>query len=100
MIKNYLNPRHGNISCEKLMEKEFMDWKKNKRVKRCPRCKIYNEKKEGCNHMTYTVCKSQWCWLCEGMAKVLLLDWNQDNIHMDIMIKENVKDFNLLKLII
>ena len=61
-----LNPPHGNISCEKLMEKEFMDWKKNKRVKRCPRCKIYTEKNEGCNHMTCTACKYQWCWLCEG----------------------------------
>ena len=60
-----LRKPHGNSSCEQFMEKEFMTWKKDKRVKRCPRCKIYTEKNEGCNHMTCTSCKYQWCWLCE-----------------------------------
>ena len=35
-------------------------------MKQCPICKIYTEKNEGCNHMTCTECKFQWCWLCEG----------------------------------
>ena len=64
-----LNRPHGNILCDKFMEEEFMDWKKDKRVKKCPRCKIYTEKNEGCNHMTCTSCKYQWCWLCEGEYK-------------------------------
>ena len=64
-----LNRPHGNILCDKYIEEEFMDWKKGKRVKRCPRCKIYTEKNEGCNHMTCTSCKYQWCWLCEGEYK-------------------------------
>ena len=46
-----------------------MNWTKGKRVKRCPRCKIYTEKNEGCNHMTCVSCKYQWCWLCEGEYK-------------------------------
>ena len=64
-----LRKPHGVSSCDEFMEKEFLSWKKDKRVKRCPRCKIYTEKNEGCNHMTCTNCKYQWCWLCEGEYK-------------------------------
>jgi len=61
-----LKPPHGTTDCDALMEKELLKWTKNKRVKRCPRCRIYTEKNEGCNHMTCVSCKYQWCWLCEG----------------------------------
>ena len=61
-----LNPPHGNKSCDKESESLFMDWKKDKRVKRCPRCQMFTEKNEGCNHMTCVSCQYQWCWLCEG----------------------------------
>ena len=61
-----LNPPHGNKSCGLNPENEFIKWTKGKSVKRCPRCKMYTEKNEGCNHMTCTNCKYQWCWLCEG----------------------------------
>ncbi len=61
-----LKPPHGKNSCEQKLEKQFMKWTKGKRVKRCPRCQIYTEKNEGCNHMTCVSCKYQWCWLCEG----------------------------------
>jgi hypothetical protein len=61
-----LKPPHGNKSCDLNLENEFIKWTKGKRVKRCPRCKMYTEKNEGCNHMTCTNCKYQWCWLCEG----------------------------------
>ena len=62
-----LKPPHGSKSCDYELETQFMKWKKNKRVKRCPRCQIYTEKNEGCNHMTCASCKYQWCWLCEGL---------------------------------
>ena len=61
-----LNPPHENKSCGLNLENEFIRWTKDKRVKRCPRCKMYTEKNEGCNHMTCTNCKYQWCWICEG----------------------------------
>ena len=61
-----LKPPHGNNSCEQKLEKQFLKWKKGRRVKRCPRCQMYTEKNEGCNHMTCISCKYQWCWLCEG----------------------------------
>ena len=61
-----LKAPHGSNPCDYKLEKQFMSWKKGKRVKRCPRCKIYTEKNEGCNHMTCISCRYQWCWLCEG----------------------------------
>ena len=61
-----LKPPHGKTPCDEVVEKDFLKWKKHKRVKRCPRCKIFTEKNEGCNHMTCVSCKFQWCWLCEG----------------------------------
>ena len=64
-----LNPPHDNKPCEQNLEDQFMNWKKGKRVKRCPRCQMYTEKNEGCNHMTCVSCKYQWCWLCEGEYK-------------------------------
>ena len=60
-----LKPPHGKKSCDEKIEKQFMKWTKGKRVKRCPRCKMYTEKNEGCNHMTCAACKYQWCWICE-----------------------------------
>ena len=64
-----LRPPHGNSSCEEVLEKDFKIWSKGKIIKKCPKCKIYTEKNEGCNHMTCTSCKYQWCWLCEGEYK-------------------------------
>ncbi|KXJ11382.1 E3 ubiquitin-protein ligase parkin [Exaiptasia diaphana] len=32
--------------------------------KNCPKCKVATEKSGGCNHMTCTRCKYEWCWLC------------------------------------
>ena len=64
-----LNPPHGRKPCDVKLEKQFMKWTKGKRVKRCPRCQMYTEKNEGCNHMTCVSCKYQWCWLCEGEYK-------------------------------
>ena len=57
---------HTESTFEEIQDKDFQLWSKGKVLKRCPNCKIYTEKNEGCNHMTCTECKYQWCWLCEG----------------------------------
>ena len=64
-----LKKPHGKRQCEKNVENQFEKWTKKKRAKRCPKCQIYTEKNEGCNHMTCVSCKYQWCWLCEGEYK-------------------------------
>lgn len=48
-------------------DREVKDFTKStgKLLKRCPKCKVWTEKNEGCNHMTCQICKFEWCWLCE-----------------------------------
>ena len=40
------------------------EFSKKRFIKKCPNCRIWTEKNEGCNHMTCAECKFQWCWLC------------------------------------
>ena len=63
---NCSKPWHGKKKCQDEIDKDFKKWKKNKVLKRCPKCKMWTEKNLGCNHMTCAECKYQWCWLCEG----------------------------------
>ena len=56
---------HGKKKCEDIMDKEFEEWRSKRIVKRCPCCRMWTEKNEGCNHMTCVECKFQWCWLCQ-----------------------------------
>ena len=55
---------HKNKECKNELDKSFIEWRDPKKVKRCPKCKYFIEKNDGCNHMTCTNCKYQWCWLC------------------------------------
>ena len=56
---------HGMKPCSKVIDAGFEEWKSHTLVKRCPNCKFWTEKNEGCNHMTCSQCKFQWCWVCE-----------------------------------
>jgi len=40
-------------------------------TKRCPGCGTPTEKSGGCNHMTCTRCRYEWCWLC-------LIEWGRN----------------------
>ena len=59
------NKPHPKKKCEEIIDKDFERWKSGRVVKRCPHCKFWTEKNEGCNHMTCIECKFQWCWLCQ-----------------------------------
>ena len=56
---------HGSKACSKIIDAGFEEWKQHTMVKRCPNCKFWTEKNEGCNHMTCSQCQFQWCWICQ-----------------------------------
>jgi len=39
-------------------------------TKRCPKCQTRIEKNQGCNHMSCSQCKHEFCWMCMG-------DWSE-----------------------
>jgi len=67
-------PWHADATCEQyqqwkvdngLIDTKFTHWAK-KNTKKCPQCKTMIEKIAGCNHMTCSSCKFEFCWLCGG----------------------------------
>ena len=46
------------------VDEEFIEWKQKNNCKFCPRCGIASYKFDGCNHMTCSKCKYQYCWIC------------------------------------
>jgi hypothetical protein len=60
---------HTNLTCDEALsflskeEQEYRNWKTTN-TKPCPTCKTSIEKNNGCNHMTCTQCKYEFCWLC------------------------------------
>lgn len=34
-------------------------------IKACPGCTILTEKMSGCNFIACTLCKKEWCWICQ-----------------------------------
>ena len=63
---NCLKAWHENEECDTSVDKSFEKWRDSDKVKRCPKCKYFIEKNEGCNHITCYNCKYQFCWLCLG----------------------------------
>ena len=64
-----LKPWHEDAICETEIDENFENWKKTRKVERCPKCKYYIEKIEGCNHITCVNCRYNWCWLCKKEYK-------------------------------
>lgn len=44
-------------------ERADEQWKRE-HSKKCPQCRVDIEKSEGCNHMTCSRCKHEFCWSC------------------------------------
>jgi len=59
--KNSWNENH---CCEKDEELFKYSNENANKLKKCPNCRTWIEKNQGCNHMTCFVCKFEFCWLC------------------------------------
>ena len=55
----------GNCPEDEVVDKLFRNYCKKLRLKECPSCGIITFKKDGCNHITCSYCRQNWCWLCE-----------------------------------
>lgn len=57
-------PYHYLSSCHSNMDTSFKSWTHKKNAQRCPSCSFWIEKNAGCDHMTCSMCKHQFCWVC------------------------------------
>ena len=73
---NCLKDWHNNEECKIDTDKSFEKWKDSYKVKRCPNCKYFIEKSEGCNHMTCSNCKYEFCWFCMQKYEIGHYDLN------------------------
>ena len=82
-----LKDHDEKISCDEELYKDFKIWKKNKIVKQCPNCKIWVQKIDGCNHVTCTMCRYSFCFVC-------LKNWiGHPDISCDERINEEMLNF-------
>ena len=73
--------KHNPASCEqfdKWRAKETNDEESDRLLKAttkpCFHCGFPTERNQGCNHMTCSRCKGEWCWMCRG-------DWKTHGSH-------------------
>ena len=65
-----IEKKHEFCSCGRPLHKgkciddSIKEYLKTQKVKKCPRCGAYIKKDSGCNHMTCSICKYEFCWLC------------------------------------
>lgn len=64
-------PWHENIRCREFLkgDKLVKNWAKEfsygqKNAVRCPKCKIFIQKRSGCNHMSCQNCNTKFCYRC------------------------------------
>ena len=55
---------HHGRSCAGAFEEEIRGWENASDIQKCRKCQGLVEKIAGCNHMTCSICRYEWCWLC------------------------------------
>eukprot|EP00696_Hemimastix_kukwesjijk_P014430 gnl/Hemi2/28431_TR9405_c0_g1_i1.p1 gnl/Hemi2/28431_TR9405_c0_g1~~gnl/Hemi2/28431_TR9405_c0_g1_i1.p1 ORF type:complete len:580 (+),score=84.71 gnl/Hemi2/28431_TR9405_c0_g1_i1:82-1821(+) len=64
---------HSDFTCEQYQqwklenseaESRYQAWAE-RNTRPCPRCQVKIQKNGGCNHMTCTQCRHEFCWLCD-----------------------------------
>ena len=55
---------HTAGKCKQKLDRDLDEWSRKNNARFCPNCRIRVQKVLGCDHMTCTRCKYEWCWLC------------------------------------
>jgi len=59
---------HRGSSCDDAIRLQGFNWDQigsgEGKANRCPKCNSPFEKMSGCQHMTCSICKYEWCWVC------------------------------------
>jgi hypothetical protein len=60
---------HDRLRCDEVMsDQAFEAWLTTQsHLKKCPKCHINVEKRDGCNHMQCLLCRTHFCWACSEM---------------------------------
>ena len=67
-------PWHEGLTCKAFRtgDKQFHQWTEGRvrsvpNCQKCPICRVYIERSDGCNHMTCRRCGTEFCYLCGEM---------------------------------
>nr|KAG5693733.1 hypothetical protein BaRGS_002116 [Batillaria attramentaria] len=65
--KQFMEKQYGKRTIQKALEETDSAQWLEQNAKTCPYCGTQIQKKDGCNKMTCTKCRSYFCWLCNEM---------------------------------
>merc|ERR1711971_218735 len=69
-------PWHGYfVGCNQQVDMGYAKWALNKDIQKCPKCRMVIEKVDGCNHMTCSSCRYEFCWMCRGAYTEYHFEW-------------------------